>query len=144
MLIFSFSTACFFDLAVVFFFASVSCQKHVRHSLAHQAPLLMMTIFLFSVNCRSVLFCVLAVFNAGPSQCDTREVGITITDNQWPWNAVYENRQSIEFKMLESNLTSAVSLFNYSTLINFRAFDRVLQRNNYAAILGHSKNRLQF
>ena len=112
-----------------FFFASVSCQKHVRHSLAHQAPLLMMTIFLFSVNCRSVLFCVLTVFNAGPSQCVTREVGITITDNRWPWNAVYENTESIEFKMLQSNLTSAVSLFNYSTLINFRASDRVLRRN---------------
>ena len=89
----------------------------------------MMTIFLFSVNCRSVLFCVLTVFNAGPSQCVTREVGITITDNRWPWNAVYENRESIEFKMLQSNLTSAVSLFNYSTLINFRASDRVLRRN---------------
>ena len=129
--IFSFSTACFVDLAVFFsfFFASVSCQKHVRHSLAHQAPLLMMTIFHFSVNCRSVLFCVLTVFNAGPSQCVTREVGITITDNRWPWNAVYENTESIEFKMLQSNLTSAVSLFNYSTLINFRASDRVLRRN---------------
>ena len=76
-----------------------------------------------------MLFCVLTVFNAGPSQCVTREVGITITDNRWPWNAVYENTESIEFKMLQSNLTSAVSLFNYSTLINFRASDRVLRRN---------------
>lgn len=52
---------------------------------------------------------ILTVFNAGPSQCFTKEVAITITDNQWPWKAAYENSGSIEFKMLESNLTSAVS-----------------------------------
>ena len=73
---------------------------------------------------------ILTVFNAGPSQCDTKEVAITITDNQWPWKAAYENRDSIEFKMLESNLTSAVSLLNYSTFINFRASDKMWQENS--------------
>ena len=68
---------------------------------------------------------ILTVFNAGPSQCDTKEVAITITDNQWPWKAAYENRGSIEFEMLESNLTSAVSLLNY-----FRASDKMWQENS--------------
>ena len=75
-----------------------------------------------------MLFCVLTVFNAGPSQCDTKEVGITITDNQWPWKEAYKNTDSIEFKMLQSNLTSAVSIFNYSTHVNFRASDGVFAK----------------
>ncbi|KAM7440130.1 hypothetical protein ABFA07_010624 [Porites harrisoni] len=79
----------------------------------------------------------LAVVNVQcPSQCDTREVGITITDNQWPWNAVYENRASIEFKMLQSNLTSAIAVV-YTRNPNKRFYEQSIRLFRQGSIVAH-------
>ena len=53
----------------------------------------------------------ISTFAPGPiNTCQTaKTVGITINDKQWPWKSAYGNRDSIEYKMLQSNLTSAVS-----------------------------------
>ena len=53
----------------------------------------------------------MTIFITGPtSGCQTKLVGITITDKQkWPWKQAYNRIDSTEYKMLQSNLTSAVS-----------------------------------
>lgn len=79
----------------------------------------------------------LAVVNVKcPSQCDTKEVAITITDNQWPWKAAYENRGSIEFEMLESNLTSAIAAV-YTTNSGKRLYQQAIQLFRQGSIVAH-------
>ena len=63
-----------------------------------------------SVIEKAFIFLIVFFSKGGANECQTLTVGITIDDNQkWPWKEAYSRMSTIEFKMLESNLTSAVS-----------------------------------
>lgn len=63
-----------------------------------------------SVIEKAFIFLIVFFLKGGTNECQTLTVGITINDNQkWPWKDAYSSMNTIEFKMLESNLTSAVS-----------------------------------
>ena len=63
-----------------------------------------------SVVEKAFTFLIVFFSKGGANECQTLTVGITIDDNQkWPWKDAYSRMSTIEFKMLESNLTSAVS-----------------------------------
>lgn len=63
-----------------------------------------------SVIEKAFTFLIFFFSKGGDNECQNRTVGITIDDNQkWPWKDAYSRMNTIEFKMLESNLTSAVS-----------------------------------
>ena len=63
-----------------------------------------------SVIKKAFTFLIVFFSKGGVNECETETVGITIDDNQnWPWKVAYSRSDTIEFEMLESNLTSAVS-----------------------------------
>ena len=63
-----------------------------------------------SVIEKAFIFLIVFFSKGGANECQTLTVGITIDDNQkWPWKDAFSNMNTTEFKMLESNLTSAVS-----------------------------------
>ena len=63
-----------------------------------------------SVVEKAFTFLIVVFSKGGANECQTLTVGITIDDNQkWPWKDAFSSMNTIEFKMLESNLTSAVS-----------------------------------
>ena len=63
-----------------------------------------------SVIKKAFTFLIVFFSKGGANECQTETVGITIDDNKnWPWKDAYSLSNTIEFEMLESNLTSEVS-----------------------------------
>ena len=63
-----------------------------------------------SVTEKAFTFLIVFFSKGGANECQTETIGITIDDDQnWPWKDAYSRSNTIEFEMLESNLTSAVS-----------------------------------
>ncbi|KAM7440132.1 hypothetical protein ABFA07_010626 [Porites harrisoni] len=77
-----------------------------------------------------------------PHECIITTVGITINDNQWPWKDAYSNMNTIEFKMLESNLTSAIaSVYTWNPEKQFYGQDVILLRDG--SIVAHLQLRFK-
>lgn len=80
----------------------------------------------------------------GANECQTLTVGITIDDNQkWPWKDAFSNMNTTEFKMLESNLTSAIASVYTSSKPSKQLYQQKILLFRDGSIVAHVQLRFK-